>query len=83
MSKINGDALRKKAQYLDMLGSIYDQVATSMKWDCMVRTEETDDDGNTIYEVPVKEQSEGVYMTDYEKYMVYQDVLAAIEKLAR
>ena len=83
MKKINGDALRKKAQYMDALGNIYDLVASNMKWDCMRCTEETDEDGAPVYEAPEPEENDGYRMTDYERYQVYQDVLAAIEKLAK
>ena len=83
MKKINGDALRKKAQYMDTLGGIYDLVVANMKWDCMKCTEETDENGETVYEAPEPEENDGYRMTDYERYQVYQDVLAAIEKLAK
>lgn len=83
MKNINGDALRKKAMYLDKLGEIYNVVAKSMQWDCMIRTDEQDDNGDYIFKEPVKDESDGYYMTDYEKYTVYQDVLEMIEKMAK
>lgn len=83
MKKINGDALRKKAQYMDMLGTIYDLIAKNMQWDCMIRSDETNEDGEYTFAAPAKDESDGYYMTDYEKYTVYQDVLAMIEKMAK
>lgn len=83
MKKINGDALRKKAQYMDALGNIYDLVASNMQWDCMHCTNETDENGAAIFTAPEPEENDGYRMTDYERYQVYQDVLAAIEKLAK
>ncbi len=83
MKKINGDALRKKAQYMDQLGRIYDALINDMNWECMRRSEEPDETGNYTFTVPEQDESDGYYMSDYDKYMVYQDVLAAIEKLAK
>lgn len=82
--KINGDALRKRAQQIDQFGRIYEIVESNMKWDCMRRSDDVDEGtGDYKYTAPEQEESDGPYMTDYEKYLVYQEVLKAIEKLAR
>lgn len=86
MKTINGNALRKLAQKMDVLGGIYETVKQNMQWDCMTRTDDQDENGSYIYIAPEKEISLEEYsynLTSYEKYMVYQEVLAAIEKLAK
>lgn len=78
---INGDDLRKKALRLDVIGQIYDDLYRNMQWNTMQYTEDTDENGDHIFKIPDQEDG-GCYLSQYEKYMIYQEAIAAIEKLA-
>lgn len=68
-----------------MLEGIYESVEQRMKWDCMTQSEDTDENGEHTYTAPEPDTNDeySCYMSDYQKYTVYQKVLKAIEKLAQ
>ena len=72
--------MMEKAQYIQALGSIYDQLENKMKWDCM-KYHEPDD----THEEPWFTEYDDDEMLDYLRfqYMAYKGVLDAIEKMAK
>lgn len=71
----------KRANALQELVSIYNQIDERMKWDCMtIRCDDTgnaelDENGERIYDAP----AEGEY--GYERYKVWKMVMDAIANL--
>ena len=67
-------ALRKQADRLEYLESIYETIKHQMEWDAMKSTNEQ---GNVIFKAPDPDD------WSYERYNVWLEVMDAIEKLAK
>lgn len=78
--------VKESAFRIEVLAEIYEVVERQMKWDCMCSGEETDENGNLVYESYAKKYQD-VEPDSYEgrmikKEKIWNEVLKAIEKLA-
>ena len=70
------DELRNRADRLDAISRVYSSIEQAMKYDAMAWTDETDENGDTIYTAPGEDDWR------YVNYKVWKEVLEAVIKLA-
>lgn len=68
--------LQDKAERATVIGSIYDATARNMEWDAMCYHSADEDHSEGWYTVPEPDDY------NYNRYQVYQEVLAMLLKLA-
>lgn len=71
------EELQNEAVRINALSEIYDQVTDRMQWNAMSYHEADDEHENVWFTEP------DVDDYNYPRYMAYQEVLSAIEKLAK
>ena len=74
--RIKAERMREELQRMEYLEQIYSCIQSQMQWDVMTASDK-DEDGNYIYTAPSEDD------WSYEKYKVWQEVMGAIEKLAK
>jgi len=68
--------LRNKADRVNKLGDIYRKIEQDMRWEAMQWHDKDDEHEEAWFSVPEPDDY------NYQAYLVYQEVLDAIEKLA-
>lgn len=77
------EQLRKAATRVDNLSQIYEEVEDKMKWNIMDYHEPDDEHEEPWFTIPEPQDEYDEYtQRRLDKYEVYQEVLATIEKLA-
>lgn len=72
---------RNQAERISALGSIYDKLVDSMQWDCMeYHSADEEHESSWFTDYP---EDHWQYENASAKKAVYEEVLAAIEKLAK
>ena len=75
------DEVRQQADRISVLGQIYEKVEDTMKWNCM-EYHSADDEHESAWFTDYEEDNYHYERAVFEKE-VYEEVLAAIEKLAK
>lgn len=71
------EELQNKAERINILGDIYDEVHDRMQWNAMDYHGQDEEHENAWFTAPENEDD-----YHWNRYQVYQEVLKAIEKLA-
>ena len=74
--KSKAEQKRREADRLEMLGRIYNEVEDRMHWNTMKANDSDDEHADMWFSEP---DTDGF---EYPLYLVYQEVLKVIEKLA-